>query len=83
MTKLSIPPRWSHLHFSAGFPAALIRETENQRDSQELVIYRVDFGGQGRNRTTDTRIFSPSDRNPFPQNPAGDHSVLVVEAEIE
>ncbi len=58
----------------------LIRETENQRDSQELGVYLVDIGGQGRNRTTDTRIFSPSDRRPSPQNPAGNHPDLVVEA---
>ena len=45
--------------FLCRIPCGLIREAENQRDSQELVVYLVDIGGQGRNRTTDTRIFSP------------------------
>jgi hypothetical protein len=45
--------------FLCRIPGGLIRATENQRDSQELVVYLVDIGGQGRNRTTDTRIFSP------------------------
>jgi hypothetical protein len=48
--------------FLCRIPRGLIREAENQRDSQELVIYLVDIGGQGRNRTTDTRIFSPINR---------------------
>jgi hypothetical protein len=37
----------------------------------------------GADRTTDMRTFSPSDRRPFLQNPAGNPSVLVVEAEIK
>ena len=45
--------------FLCKIPDGSIREAENQRDSQELVVYLVDIGGQGRNRTTDTRIFSP------------------------
>jgi hypothetical protein len=44
--------------FLCRIPRGLFRDAENQRDSQELVIYLIDIGGQGRNRTTDTRIFS-------------------------
>jgi hypothetical protein len=69
--------------FLCRIPGGLVRATENQRDSQELVIYLVDIGGQGRNRTTDTRIFRASVCRPFPQDSAGNHPALVVEAEID
>ena len=45
--------------FLCRIPHGLTRASINQRDSQELVVYLIDSGGQGRNRTTDTRIFSP------------------------
>ena len=48
---------------SRGFPKAQadskLSSSKRKKTAQESRLYRINFGGQGRGRTADTRIFSP------------------------